>query len=605
MAENRPLPRTFGQYQLTRSLGRDPLGETLRAGTFDGPGLAPFVLVRVFDGDSVDRAALVPSMETAVEHLDEFRGQAVAKGTVLGIVDDVPYTGIDYVPGLTLDRILAGTPAGQAAFTPENALLVGERLLAGLEAGYPFIGPTGAPHGFLVPAFVTVSGDGDTRLFGAGLGPALLGTLASAPARKAFGPYIAPEVAASGNPSPAGDVYSAGAIVLAAAAGRAPEPGRAAEAVASSPFPDDARALLLRMVDADPSRRESEPSAVRRALGRILHAGAQASTFTLAFAVSQRFARVLDDDRRAMSEEERIDAKAIAAAEERAASRAGAPADTPATPEAPRFEAPLPSDVPAAKGRGLPVPAIVAALAVLAGGGALVVKMASRREASVPPPPPPTPVAVLPAAVPSPPPTPAPMVVGKEDPEFRAAVEQQLALEVKKLQDQLSREQRDATKRQQAELDRAAEEARKAQAALAAARERADSEEATRLAKAAAEARQREEAARKAAEDAARTSPTGDPSDTEQVEKPATAVRIVRPEPTLLARQRKVSGTVLARVLVNEKGGVDAVEILRDTNPAVGLADATREALKRWEWSPATKDGKPVKSWIAVPVPFR
>ena len=321
MAENRTLPRSFGHYLLTRSFGHDPLGETLRAGTVGGLRLAPFVLVRIFDGEAVDREALVPSMETAVEHLDEFRGQAAAKGTVLGIVDDVPYTGIDWVPGLTLDRILAGTPAGEAPFTPENSLLVGEKLLAGLEAGRAFLLPTGAPHGFLVPAFVTVSGDGETRLFGAGLGSGLLPSLASTSARRAFGPYLAPEVASSGRPSAAGDIYSAAAIVLAVATGRAPEPGGAADAVALAPLPEEARALLVRMLDVDPTRRGADPTATRRALSKVLYAGPQASTFTLAFAVNQRFFRTLDDDRRAISEEERIDAGAIAAAEERAEAR--------------------------------------------------------------------------------------------------------------------------------------------------------------------------------------------------------------------------------------------------------------------------------------------
>ena len=33
-------------------------------------------------------------------------------------------------------------------------------------------------------------------------------------------------------------------------------------------------------------------------------------------------------------------------------------------------------------------------------------------------------------------------------------------------------------------------------------------------------------------------------------------------------------------------------------------AETTRAALLRWEWSPATKDGRPVKTWVAVPVPF-
>lgn len=607
MAEIRPLPRTFGDYLLTRSLGRDPLGETFRAGTSSGPGLAPFVLVRVFDGEGIDRAALVPAMETAVELLDEFRGQAAAKGTVLGIVDDVPYTGIDYVPGMTLDKILAQTPAGVAPFEPENALYLGDRLLAGLDAGKSFTLATGAPHGFLVPAFVTVSGDGEARIFGAGLGRGLLPSLAGEAARKAFGPYVAPEVAASGRPTPAGDAYSVAAIVIAAATGKPPESGRGLQALTSASaevLPAPARELLARMMDPDPTRRETDPATIRRNLAKAIHGLKQASSFTLAFALSQRFGRALDDDRRTLSDESRLDARAVAAAEERAAARRAAP---PVGPSVPQFGVDAPPPAEASSGaskKGFPLPAIGAIVAVLVGGGALVMKMATRTA----PPPPPTPAPVV---TPTAAPAPTPIVVGKDDPAFQEALQQQLALEMKKVQDQIAREQKTASKKQQAELDLAAEEAKKAAAAdeaAKAARDRADQDEAARQAKVAAEARLREEVRRKAAAEAAAAEAkpvqAGDLVEVTQVEKPPSAIRVVKPEPTLLARQRKISGTVLARVLVNENGGVDQVEIMRDTTPPVGLADTTREALKRWVWSPATKDGKPVKTWVAVPVPF-
>ncbi|MCE7960715.1 MAG: energy transducer TonB, partial [Acidobacteria bacterium ACB2] len=137
------------------------------------------------------------------------------------------------------------------------------------------------------------------------------------------------------------------------------------------------------------------------------------------------------------------------------------------------------------------------------------------------------------------------------------------------------------------------------------ARERADQQEAARLAKEAEEARAREEAARKAAEAAVPKTKDGDLVDVAQVDRPPNAVRVVKPDPTMLARQRRISGTVLMRVLVSENGKAEKIEVLRDTDPKVGLADACERALRQWEWTPATKDGKRVKTWIAVPIPFR
>src|SRR5512143_1695167 len=196
MSAQSPLPRLFGPYVLTHQFGDDRLGSLYRAGTASGPSLAPFVLIRTFGGPAIDRDALFPVMETAAEYLEEVRGPAVAKGAVLGIVDDVPFAGIEYVPGRTLDRLFRYDGAETLAFPIEHALLMGEKLLVALEAAKPFERKVGAPHGFLVPAFVTVSNDGDVRVFGPGLGAGLLPSLRVPEFHASYAPYLAPEVAA-------------------------------------------------------------------------------------------------------------------------------------------------------------------------------------------------------------------------------------------------------------------------------------------------------------------------------------------------------------------------------------------------------------------------
>jgi protein TonB len=89
------------------------------------------------------------------------------------------------------------------------------------------------------------------------------------------------------------------------------------------------------------------------------------------------------------------------------------------------------------------------------------------------------------------------------------------------------------------------------------------------------------------------------------VDTPPVSVRQVSPQATRIAIQRRVTGTVLLRVLVDENGAPAKVEILRDTSPRVGLGDASKAALEQWRWKPATKDGHRVKTWIAVQVPFK
>ncbi len=622
MSSSGPIPRLFGPYVLTRHLGSDPLGSVYRAGTSAGAQLAPFLLVRVFEGAGVDGAALVPAMEQAAEYLEEVRGPAVAKGAVLGIVDDAPFAGIEYVPGRTLDRLFSGEGQGTIPLPVEHALLIAEKLLVALEAGKPFEKKMGAPHGFLTPGFVTISNDGDVRVYGAGLGSGLIPSLKRPAVLAAFGPYIAPEVLASGKPSAAGDIYSAAAILFQALTGRAPSPGSGADALAGavlavdgSPMPEDLAKLVSRGLAKDPAQREKDVVAYRKSLGKLLYGGPYApSTFNLAFFMHQRFEKAIEKERKELAQEEAIDPKPLAAAEERkdreARDRAQAVRAAAAVP-VPSFgggTAPGTATLggtPVEKKSGLggiPVPVVaVGAIAVLAVAGWLLLGRSSKPAA---PPPTPVPVAV---ATPTPMPAPTPVIVGKEDPEFQAQLQARLQEEMKKVQDQISKEQAAAAKKkaeEQAALEEAAKKVREAEEAVRVARDRADTEEAERLAKEAADARAREEAARRAAAAAVPKVKQGDLVDIGDVSRPPQAVKAVRAEATALARQRKVSGTVLVRVLVDENGRAEQVEVFRDTTPKVGLGESSMRAVKQWQWTPAEKDGVKVKTWIVVPMPF-
>ena len=622
MSSTGTIPRLFGPYVLTRHLGADPLGGVYRAGTASGPHLAPFLLVRIFEGAGVDEPALVPAMEDASEYLEVVRGPAVAKGAVLGIVEDVPFAGIEYVPGRTLDRLFSGEGQGSIPMPVEHALLIAEKLLVALEAGKPFEKKMGAPHGFLTPGFVTISNDGDVRVYGAGLGAGLLPSLKKPAVLNAFGPYIAPEVLASGKPSGAGDIYSAATILLQALTGKVPSPGAGTDALSGavlavdgSPMPEDLGKLLARGLAKDPSQRETDVVAYRKTLGKLLYGGPYApSTFNLAFFMHQRFEKAIEKERKEVAQEETIDPKPLAAAEERKdkeardrvrAARAAAAVVPPSFGAGTSPGTTTMGGTPVSKKSGLggiPVPAVAGAAVVILGvAGWLLFGRGGAKPAAPPP------TAAVAVATPTPMPAPTPMMVGKEDPAFQAALQAKLQEEMKKVEAQIGKEQATAARKradEQAKLEEAARQTRDAEEAVRLASDRADKEEAERLAKEAAEARAREEAARKAAEAAVPKVKTGDLVDIGQVTRQPQATKIVKPEATTLARTRKVSGTVLVRVLVDENGRAAQTEVYRDTNPRVGLGEASVKALKQWEWTPATKDGVKVKTWIVVPLPF-
>jgi len=627
MSSAAPSIRPFGPYLLLRTIGADALGTVYRAGTLGQPHLKPFVHLRVFDGAAVDRPALLRAMEVTVDVLDGIRGASVAGGAVLGAVDDVPFAGVEDRPGQSLESLLAPRATG-AGLPPEQALLVTERILAALEAARPVELLAGAPHGFLVPSFVHVSYDGEIRVFGFGLGSGLLPALRFPKARPSFAPYIAPEVLESGQPTTAGDAYSVSAILHEALTGRPPGPGAAAAGVDGvtlatdgAPVPEPIRELLRRGLAADPARREKDLAAFRNAVNALLYGGPfTASTFSLAFFVQQQFERTIQAEKREREAEERLGAPRPPSSPTRpAVTPPGAPpARLPASPPrgvddsaparpAPAVRPPPPRTVADAPKRsplgGVPLWAVgAAALVVLAAAGFLAAKL----RLGAGPPPTPTPV---PTAVPtSPPATPTPMVVGREDPLFQAAVQARLQEELKKRDRERQIEQQKEQKKRQADVDRAAEEARKAtdaEEALRAARDRNDREEALRLAKEAQEARRRADEAAAAAR--AATAPAvkeGDLLEIAQVDTEPEVVSSVKPEVPPLARMRRVGGTVLLRVLVNEKGQTEAVEVVRDTSPRVGLAESSKAAVERWTWKPATKDGRKVRTWTTVPVPF-
>lgn len=70
------------------------------------------------------------------------------------------------------------------------------------------------------------------------------------------------------------------------------------------------------------------------------------------------------------------------------------------------------------------------------------------------------------------------------------------------------------------------------------------------------------------------------------------------------ARREGKEGRVLLRVLVDEEGRTKAIEI--NTSSGYDLLDrAATEALKKWRFIPARAGGKPIETWVKVPIEFQ
>jgi TonB family protein len=76
----------------------------------------------------------------------------------------------------------------------------------------------------------------------------------------------------------------------------------------------------------------------------------------------------------------------------------------------------------------------------------------------------------------------------------------------------------------------------------------------------------------------------------------------VQPNYPQMAKMQRVEGTVLLSVLVGENGQVADVRVVRGDSR---LNDAAVQSARRSTYTPGSKDGAKVRSWLAVQVIFK
>ncbi len=101
------------------------------------------------------------------------------------------------------------------------------------------------------------------------------------------------------------------------------------------------------------------------------------------------------------------------------------------------------------------------------------------------------------------------------------------------------------------------------------------------------------------------TTKEGDLVDYAELDKTPTLTKRIEPRYPPLAARQKVDATIIVSALVSETGKVVQVKILKGDPRRLGFEEAASEAIRRSTFSPATKDGKRVKTWMPVPVIFK
>lgn len=84
--------------------------------------------------------------------------------------------------------------------------------------------------------------------------------------------------------------------------------------------------------------------------------------------------------------------------------------------------------------------------------------------------------------------------------------------------------------------------------------------------------------------------------------EPPVPVRTVSPKYPTEQKRDGVSGLVTINCVIDEKGNVTEPTVLKTTHPA--FSEPALEALSKWKFKPAKRDGVAVSIKITIPIQF-
>jgi TonB family protein len=309
---------TFGNYLLLKQRSQDGLGSLWRAGEMDKGGFKRIVWLRRFDEPRLDRAALDADIAMVGKLAQTLKATNVVRGATGGTELGMPFLAWDYVPAQPLDQVMARVAQEHFPIAVDNALLIVEKLAAALvaAAGVEVRGEA-LIHGFLVPHLVLVGNDGEAMVAGFGATRGLLSNLDRTGVRATAAPYLAPEVLTGGSGSRRADVYSLGAILYQLLCGN-PLPADPAEragslgsmqlALEEGPVPADIAAIVRKALSARPEDRYGSAADLKRDLEKLLYGGSYSpTTFNLALFMDRLYRQEIEDEERELQRERALD----------------------------------------------------------------------------------------------------------------------------------------------------------------------------------------------------------------------------------------------------------------------------------------------------------
>lgn len=86
-------------------------------------------------------------------------------------------------------------------------------------------------------------------------------------------------------------------------------------------------------------------------------------------------------------------------------------------------------------------------------------------------------------------------------------------------------------------------------------------------------------------------------------ESPPEVVKRVTPVYPEVAKKDSIEGQVIVQITIDESGKVIQAEVVQARPPGI-FDQAALDAIKQWEFKPATADGKPIKVKMAQRIAF-
>ena len=334
------LREKFGRLVLLEQTDSDPLGNEYRAARLGPAGFDRLVSVLRFSGAVSGNAEASKRLEDEARRMSQLQSPGLVRVLGLGRVNQSFYVSTELAEGRTVRAVLTHCAEEGFPFAVDHALMIASRAAAGLEylhgrkdeSGHPFV------HGLLTPGRLVVAFDGEVKVKGLGLWPALGPSGLLAPEERA---YLAPEQAA-GACEPRSDVYALGLVLLEALCAQPPDGNDPLERIATArisspgsepvPLPKPLVALLRRALGREPGSRYTGIAEMRKAIDALLFSGDfSPTTFDLAFFMHTLFRDEVEKDTRAIEDARAADYQGFLS-DDAAKPAAASPATEPAAP---------------------------------------------------------------------------------------------------------------------------------------------------------------------------------------------------------------------------------------------------------------------------------